>query len=60
MVPNQNYFDEYHKKTEKTINKAVKESRRIYREKLGLISQREKLFLDIKENIIDKNLDKPQ
>ncbi|KAL4481175.1 hypothetical protein ABPG73_016188 [Tetrahymena malaccensis] len=57
-VPNQGYFDEYHKKTQKTINKALKESQRIYRQKLGLISQKDKLFLDIQENIIDKNQEK--
>ncbi|KAL4498644.1 hypothetical protein ABPG72_019762 [Tetrahymena utriculariae] len=59
-VPNQGYFDEYHKKTQKTINKALKESKRIYRQKLGLISQKDKLFLDIQENIIDKNQEKQQ
>ncbi|EAR97256.1 hypothetical protein TTHERM_00334330 (macronuclear) [Tetrahymena thermophila SB210] len=59
-VPNQGYFDEYHKNTQKTINKALKESQRIYRQKLGLISQKDKLFLDIQENIIDKNQEKQQ
>lgn len=53
-LPNQEYFNEFHKKTQKIINSAIRESKKIYREKLGLMNQRDKLFTDIHDNIIVK------